>query len=57
MEKPLQGADLQSFAQRMRSRVAAAGRERPVNGSGRASLGSPPKRHDVPPPGDDDIPF
>lgn len=58
LERALEPADLKSFAQRMKSKVRAAGREpgpRASNGAG-ASRGGPSQR-DVPPPGDGDVPF
>lgn len=52
LEKALSGDDLRSFASRMKSRVRAAGRDStPKRGGGGYD------QRDVPPPGDDDLPW
>lgn len=59
LERPLDERDLASFAQRMKSRVRAAGRDggqRKPSGSGGQGRQAGRDR-DVPPPGDGDIPF
>jgi len=61
LERELDDAGLKSFAQRMKSRVRAAGRDRVPRSSGNGHASSPkpgmPPQRDTPPPNDDDIPF
>lgn len=64
LERPLDSSSLSSFAQRMRSKVRAAGRDNaprstrpPASSNGRAAPGGGYDGRDVPPPVDDDIPF
>ena len=53
LERTIEGEDLRSFGQQMRSRIAAAGGKR----GARPTSSRMPDYEDIPPPSDGDIPF